>query len=78
VRVRLEVDVAPPSIRDVGVTLGRPEIRVPEHLLHRAQVRSALEEVRRERVAQQVRMDASGLESRSVGELAEMRNARRV
>jgi len=67
----LEVDVAAASIRDVGVALRRPEIRMPEHLLHGAQVRSSLEEMCRERMAQEVRMDASGLEAGTVGELAQ-------
>ena len=42
-----------------------------EHLLDRAQVGAALEEVGRERVAQQVRMDALGIEAGPLGELAQ-------
>ncbi len=39
-----------------------------EHLLDAAQVGAALEQVRRERVAEQVRMDAPRLEARLLGE----------
>ena len=70
-RVRLEVDVAAAPVGDVGVALGRPEIGVPEHLLDRAQIGSALEQMCRERMAEEVRMDATGLETGTVGELAE-------
>ncbi len=69
--MRLEVDVASPAIRDVGVALGRSEIRMAEHLLHRAEVCAALEEVRRERVAQEVGVDPTRLEAGAVGQLAE-------
>ena len=41
----------------VRVDLRRRHVRVTEHLLHRAEVRSALEQVGRERVAQLVRRD---------------------
>ena len=70
-RVRLEVQLATPPIGYVRVQLGRREIRMPEHLLDRTQVGSALEQVRRERVAQQVRMDALRLEAGLGCELAE-------
>ena len=43
---------------DVRVALRRAEARVAEQLLNRAQVRAALQQVRRERVAQRVRADA--------------------
>ena len=42
-----------------------------EHLLHAAQVGAALEQVRRERVAQEVRMDAPRLEAGRRGEAAQ-------
>ena len=42
-----------------------------EHLLHAAEVGAALEQVRRERVAQQVRVDALGLEAGGRGEPAQ-------
>jgi len=44
---------------------------VAEHLLDRAEVGAALEEVRRERVAEQVRVDALGVEPGGAGEAAE-------
>src|SRR4051794_31995692 len=53
------------------VQLGRAEIRVAEHLLDAPQVGAALEQVRRERVAQEVWVDALGLEARAAGEAAQ-------
>lgn len=55
----------------MGVALGRPEVGVPEHLLHGSEVGSAFEEVRRERMAEKVGMHAPRLEPRAVGELAQ-------
>ena len=69
VRVSAEVDLASPAIRDVRVALGRAEVGVAEHLLDAAEVGAALEEVRRERVAQQVGVDARRLEAGLLGEL---------
>src|SRR6478609_396625 len=43
--------------RHVRVNLGRSDVRVPQHGLHGAQVRAALDEVRGERVPQLVRRD---------------------
>ncbi len=43
------------ALTHVRVDLGRADVGVAEHLLHDAQVRAALEQVRRERVAQHVR-----------------------
>ena len=43
---------------DVRVALRRRQLHVPEQLLNRAQVGAALQQVRRERVAQRVRTDA--------------------
>src|SRR6266540_2732073 len=60
--VRLVVQLSAPSIGYVRVELGRREIGVSEHLLDAAQVGSPLEEVRRERVAEQMRVDAFRLE----------------
>ena len=42
---------------EMGVNLRRRNARVTEHLLHRAQVAARLQHVRRERVAQGMRMD---------------------
>ena len=44
---------------------------MPEHLLDRTQVGAALEQVGRERVAQQVRVDARRLEAGLLGQPAE-------
>ena len=44
---------------------------MPEHFLDRAQVGASLEQVRRERVAQEVGMDALGLEPGLVGQAAQ-------
>ena len=62
-RVRLEVDVAAAPVGDVRVALGRPQVRVPQHLLDGAQVGPALQQVRGERVTQQMRVDTTGLEA---------------
>src|SRR5438132_13407211 len=70
-RMRLEVQLSPPPIGYVGVQLGRREIGVPEHLLHGAQVCAALEQVRGKGVAQQVWVDALGLEPCLGGQAAE-------
>jgi hypothetical protein len=40
-----------------------------QHLLHGAEIRSALEEMRRERVAEEVWVDATRLETSTVGQL---------
>src|SRR5579859_3752085 len=61
-RVRLEVQLAPPAIGYVGVELRRGQIGMSEHFLHRTQVGASLEQVRCERVTQEVRVDARGLE----------------
>jgi hypothetical protein len=49
-RVRLEIQLSTTPIGYVRVQLGRGEVRVPEHLLHGAEVGAALQQVRRERV----------------------------
>src|SRR4051794_10461049 len=53
--MRLEVGVLQALGREVRVDLRRRDVRVAEHLLQRAQVAAAGEEVRGERVAQRVR-----------------------
>ena len=53
--VGLEVRLLQLLAGEVGVELGRRQIGVAEHLLHRAQVAAAGEQVRREGVAQGVR-----------------------
>ena len=57
-RVCGEVDVLEVLGREVGVELGGREVGVAEHLLQRAQVAAAGEQVRGERVAQRVRAHA--------------------
>ena len=69
--MRLEVDLAPAAIRDVRVALRRSEVGVPEHLLHAAEVGAALEQVRGERVAKEMGVDALRLEPRLSGQLSQ-------
>ena len=57
-RVRLPIGRPEPRRRHVGVDLRRREALVTEQLLDDAQVRAAVEQVRRERVAQGVGRDA--------------------
>ena len=54
-RVGLEVDLLDPLGREVGVDLGRRDVGVAEHLLDRAQVAAAGEQVGGEAVAERVR-----------------------
>src|SRR3954470_21379917 len=54
-RVRVEVDVLEAVGREVRVELGRGDVRVAEHLLQRAQVAAAGQQVRGEGVTQRVR-----------------------
>ena len=54
------VDGAQPGIEDVRVDLRRRQVRVTEHHLDGAQVGAALEQVRRERMAQDVRAQRRG------------------
>ena len=68
-RVGLEVHLAASPIGDVGVALRRPQVGVTEHLLDGPEVGASFEEMCRERVAEEVRMDATRLEARSVGQL---------
>ncbi|OOB90481.1 hypothetical protein B0T42_11265 [Rathayibacter sp. VKM Ac-2630] len=59
-RVGEPVGVADALGRDVRVDLGRPEARVAEHLLHRAEVGSPVEQVGRGGVAERVRAGGAG------------------
>lgn len=68
--MRSEVQLPAPPIGYVGVQLGRRQIRVAEHLLDGAEVGSALEEVRREGVAEQVWVHPLGLQARRACEPA--------
>src|SRR4051794_28072285 len=67
----LEVQLPATAIGYVCVELRCREIRVSEHFLNRPQIGSALEEVGRERMAQQVRGDTLGLEARDLRETPE-------
>jgi hypothetical protein len=49
--VRTEIRVTSPCVRNMGVDLGRAQVRVAEHLLHAAQVGPSFEEVGGEGVA---------------------------
>src|SRR5690242_359698 len=60
--VRLEVQLPAPPIGYVGVELRRREVRVSQHLLHRAEVGATFEQVCGERVPQEMRMDALRLQ----------------
>src|SRR5919199_5031184 len=70
-RMRLVVQLPPAAIRHVRVQLRRRQVGVAEHLLDGAEVGAALEQMGRERVAQQVRMDPRGVEAGLRGETAE-------
>jgi hypothetical protein len=67
-RVRLEIQLTPPAIGYVRVQLRGGEIGMSKHFLNRPQVGASLEQVRGERVAQEVRVDALGLEPGLLGE----------
>jgi hypothetical protein len=67
----LEVHFPAPPIRNVGVQLGSSQIGMTEHFLNASEVGSSLEQVSRERVAQEMRMNSLGLEARLLGQLAE-------
>ena len=67
-RMRLEVQLATPLIGYVGIELRRREVGMAQHLLDRAEIRAALEQVRCKGVPQQVRMHAIRLEPGLLGE----------
>jgi hypothetical protein len=71
VGVRLEIQLPAPPIGYVGVQLGCRKIGMSQHFLNGSEVGSAFEEVRRERVAEEVRMDAVRLQAGLLGQLAE-------
>jgi hypothetical protein len=66
-----EIQLAPPRIGYVRVELCRGEIGVPEHFLNGSEVRASLEQVSREGVPKDVRMDTSGVEAGHLGQPAE-------
>src|SRR5438128_998879 len=67
----LVVQLPSPSVGYVGVGLGRREVRVTQECLDRAQVGAALQEVRREGMPEQVRVDALWLEPGARGQPAQ-------
>jgi hypothetical protein len=71
VRMGVVVQLAASLIGYVRVELRRREVGVTEHLLHRAEISPAFQQMRRERVAKEMRMDAFGLEPGLLGELAQ-------
>src|SRR5919112_2833363 len=58
--MRAAVGRPKPSRRNMGVDLGGGEAFVAEQLLDHAEIGPALEQVRRERMAERVRRDAEG------------------
>ena len=70
-RMRAEVQLPTAPIGYVRVQLGRREVGVAEHLLHAAKVGAALEQMGRERVAEQVGVHALRLQPRLLGEPAQ-------
>ena len=65
--VRTEIRVTPSSVRNMGIELGRPEVGMPKHLLHAAQVGAPLEEVGGERMPEKVGMHAGRVEAGLLG-----------
>src|SRR6478609_2657702 len=64
--MRMVVDAPQPLRVDVAVHLGRREGAVAEELLDRAQIGAALEQMRRERMAQAMRMRNETAQGRGV------------
>src|SRR5262249_33737556 len=62
--MRLEIQLSTASIGYVGVQLGRREVGVPEHLLDGSQVGASLQQMRREGMPEEMRVDAFGIEAR--------------
>ena len=69
--VRTEERVTPARIRNMRVKLGRPQVGVAQHLLHRAQVGAPFEQVGGEGMAQQMGVDARRIEARLGGQAAQ-------
>src|SRR3954466_8293622 len=59
-RMGFEVDLFDPLAREVGVELGRRDVRVPQHLLDRSKVAAAGQQMGGEGMAQRVRAHAAG------------------
>jgi hypothetical protein len=69
--VRLEIQLPTTFVGYVRVELRGREIGMSEHFLNRPQICSSLEEVRGKRVPEQVRVDAVGVETGFLSQLAE-------
>src|SRR5438552_17783782 len=67
-RVSVEVRLAAPAVGHVRVQLRRGEVGVAEHLLHAPEIRASLEQMRREGVAEEMRMNAPRLEPGLLGQ----------
>jgi hypothetical protein len=70
-RVSCEVRLSAPAIGHVRVQLRRGEVGVAEHLLDAPEIRSPLEQMRRERVAEEMWMNPPRLEACFLGEALE-------
>ena len=65
-----EIELASAAVADVGVELRRREIGMAKHLLDAPEIGPALEQVGCERVPEEVRVDAPGLQPRLFGQSA--------
>jgi hypothetical protein len=66
-----EIQLPTPPIGYVGVKLCGGQVRVAEHLLHRAEVGAAFEQVGGEGMTEQVGVDAVRVETGFLGQLAQ-------
>lgn len=66
-----EVRLLTTLVRDVRVALCGGQVGMPEHLLDAPKIRASFEEMGRERVTEQVRVDATGLEPSLLSEPTE-------
>jgi hypothetical protein len=69
--MRSVVQLPAAPIGYVRVQLGGREVGVPEHLLHRPEIGASLEQMRRERVPQEMRVNAGGVEPRAFRDAAQ-------
>jgi hypothetical protein len=67
----LEIQLPTTLVGYVRIELRGREIGMAEHFLNRPQVCSSLEEVRRKRMPEQVRVDAVGVETGFLGQFPE-------
>ena len=69
--MRVEIQLPTPPIGYVRIQLCCRKVGMTEHLLHAPEIRATLEQVRRKRVPEQVRVDAVRLEPCFLGQAAE-------